>query len=281
MTTQSPQEQKVENSITQPLPTDSSIKNTGMSISSRVKTKPINTPAITPRHTNGQPSETTNFKRQHNSSSLTLSSSLSDGEANVFEMPGVNESKLRLINNTKSSPASSPTKAKKSKKQSKKSAKKSRKDKDTSAPKKDPAKSAQRKLARALVLERVRKDSLTTSSDEEHCLTPSETGSSKLSSSLSSCDTIAHQESEEDFVMDTEKLKLQLKKIIHAKKPPAQFVTPGTSTVFHEVSKVVYIVLCVCVCVRVRVLCVVCVYIIHKFCELCGVFVYVCIYLCV
>ncbi len=231
MAMHSPLELKVEDSTTQTLPTDSSTKR--IPKSTVVRTRPINTPgpANTPRHSNGHSSETAHFKRRQNSSSLTLSSSLSDGEANVFEMQGVNKS-----NPTKSSPASSPTNAKKSKKQSNKSGKKSRKDKDTSVPKKDPAKSAQRKLARALVLQRIRNDSLTTSSDEEHCLTPTEIGSSKLSSSLSSCDAQTHQESEEDLIIDTEKLKLRLQKIIQAKHPPAQFVTPGTSTVFHKVS---------------------------------------------
>lgn len=177
-------------------------------------------------------------RRQRNSGSLTLSSSLSEGEALSSE--GVNVSKRESPAasspmSSSASPSASPTKGKK--KQAKKSKKSRKKDKSQST-KKDPGKVSQRKLARALVLERIRNDSLTTSSDEEHCLTPTIT--SDLSGSVSSSDAFTAapvcQESEEEL-MDTAKVKVRLQKIILSKKPPAQFVTPATSPVFHEVGE--------------------------------------------
>ena len=171
-------------------------------------------------------------RRQRLSSSLTLSSSYSDGEVNNSEGPTAKKESSLATDTT-----SSPVKGKKSSKKSSKKSKKSRKkDKETGTAKKESSKSAQRKLARALVLERIRNDSLTTSSDEEHCLTPIENGS--LSRSLSSGDSgLVFQGSEEDLVagIDTDKLKLRLQKIIQAKKPPTHFVTPATSVLFHEV----------------------------------------------
>ena len=177
-------------------------------------------------------------KRKRNSGSLTLSSSLSEGEAPSSEGANVSNRESPAASSPRSSfasPSASPTKGKK--KEAKKSKKSRKKDKTQSA-KKNPTKVSQRKLARALVLERIRNDSLTTSSDEEHCLTP--TIASDLSGSVSSSDAftaaLGCQESEEEL-LDPTKVKVRLQKLILSKKPPAQFVTPATIPVFHEVGE--------------------------------------------
>lgn len=171
-------------------------------------------------------------RRQRNNDSLTLSSSFSEGDTPNSD--GSNGAKIEAQAETSCkpsvSPSASPTKGKKKKT---KKAKKSRKGDKVEMASKGSGRVSQRKLARALVLERIRNDSLTTSSDEEHCLTAS--GTEGLFDSLSVSDIVLPCQESEEESLDTDKIKTRLQRIIMLKKPPAQFVTPATSPVFHEV----------------------------------------------
>ena len=186
-------------------------------------------------------------ERQRSTDSFTFSSSPSEGEAPTSS-EGTSQgedqrTKVSIGNHGKSSKpqpsSSSAGKSKKSsKKQSKKSKKSQKKDKGhgggQSSSTDQQARSKRISKRRAYVLERIRSDSLT-SSDEEHCLASSET-SSGTDSGMSS---LLHQDSileeGESGVVDIEKLKQHLQRRIMAKKPPAQFETPATHPVFHEV----------------------------------------------
>ena len=186
--------------------------------------------------------EANGVERQRSTDSFTLSSSPSEGEAPTSS-EGASQNEDQRAGGGKGSKihltSSSSSKNKKSsKKQSKKAKKSQKRDKNQggqSSSMDQKARSKKISKRREYVLERIRSDSLT-SSDEEHCLVSSEMNSSVDSGTSS---LLQHQDSiledGESAVVDVEKLKLHLQRRIMAKKPPAQFETPSTQPVFHEV----------------------------------------------
>ena len=177
-------------------------------------------------------------ERQRSSDSFTLSSSPSEGEGPTSsEGHGDEQSRSSGTKDNRSSQSSQKGK-KSSKKQAKKAKRSNKKDKgqggqSSSADQQSRSKKISKR--RAYVLERIRRDSLT-SSDDEHSL-----GSSDVSSSTDSGrSSLLHQDSiledGESAIIDVEKVKLHLQRRILAKKPPSQFDTPSTQPLFHEVS---------------------------------------------
>ncbi len=156
-------------------------------------------------------------QRQRSSDSLTLSSSYSDDD---LLSPGCSGDQRDLKKD-----ATSTSRGKKSKKQSKKSKKSKKSEKTQSSQSSGRSPSSQRR--RAYVLQRIRNDSLNTSSDEEHSLT--------LSSDAAVSNSALPEMPTKETVFDAEKVKEHIHERVLSKKPPAQFDTPATDPIFHEV----------------------------------------------
>ena len=168
----------------------------------------------------------TTSKRQRSSDSLTLSSSVSDGEVASSDETGIQ---------IKDPSSPKGTKSKKKPKKSKKS--KSRKKEDPQ-PRQSTERSSSSQKRRAYVLQRIRSDSLNTSSDEEHSLTSSITNTTSPDSVVNMGTSGDQSDGKGNkIVQDTEKMKVYLQKRILSKKPPAPFETPATDPIFHEVRK--------------------------------------------
>lgn len=161
----------------------------------------------------GQP-KTTPILRQRTSDSLTLSSSVSDGEGTSSEgasCSGDQES------GKKTAKKGSGGKSKKQAKKLKKSQQKK--------PSKEKAEKHQKR--RAHIIQRIRSDSFNTSSDEEN--------------SLAACVIAVETESGGGAVVDTKKVQDDLQRMILSKKPPSYYETPATDPIYHEVCVHVYI----------------------------------------
>jgi len=163
-------------------------------------------------------------KRERSSDSLTLSSSYSDNDT----PNGVQ--KTALVSTHKSSHHS----GKKSGKRSKKPKQAHKNESAQSKENKNKERSLASQRRRAHVLERIRRDSWNTSSDEDNSLTPATDVSSPLDSSTSS--TLFTDEGSKNVLVDVERVRADLQRRILSKKPPAHFETPATDPVFHEVN---------------------------------------------
>lgn len=163
--------------------------------------------------------ETVCSSRQRSSDSLTLSSSISDSEVTSSEGTSCSGEQTKAK-------ASSAGAGKKSKKQAKKS-KKSQKSQPPGKPSKERSEKSLRR--RAHVIQRIRNDSWNTSSDEDNSLT--------LLTESSSAETAFPGVAEErrGEAIDVKIVKADLQKRILSKKPPAQFETPDTEPIYHEV----------------------------------------------
>lgn len=172
------------------------------------------------------------IRRQRSEDSFTLSSSLSEGDVSL-EQSGGPDAQI---------PSSKPPPGNKGKKATtKKHAKKPKKSKKGNDKKQkaqggqvdDKGASTQSKgqKRRPLQLQRLRSDSLTTSSDEEH--TP------ELARRLPAMDEEVFSPvtptMETSVVVDVERLKSQLQQKIKSRKPPSSFETPATEPIFHQV----------------------------------------------
>lgn len=185
--------------------------------------------------------------RQRSSDSLTLSSSHSEGEVSsegTSQSSGSGNSRERESGGKGAGGGGMGGGAKKKSggKQGKKS-KKGKKQKEDPTVTRERSERSQRR--RAHVLQRIRQDSLNTSSDEENSLTsvldlpsldptldPSHHQATGLPTPGS--DSPSTRESSEG-VRDVQKVKAELRRRILSKKPPAHFETPATDPVFHDV----------------------------------------------
>ncbi len=113
--------------------------------------------------------------------------------------------------------------------------------------KKKPERSLASQKRRAHVLQRIRQDSLNTSSDEENSLTspglppdtqtpPEDLTGGGSGGVMETSSTTSLGSEKEASSMDRESVKMSLQKRILLKKPPARFETPATDPIFHEVS---------------------------------------------
>ena len=178
--------------------------------------------------------------RQRSSDSLTLSSSYSESEITSSEGTSPSSSSTGVQGGAKkgvaktSSSGSGGGGGKKGGKQAKKS--KKAKKKEQTVPKERSERSQRR---RAHVLQRIRQDSLNTSSDEENSLTPLTDLPSPFDPSFPGGMAGSISPVKEGMVevfRDPEKVMADLQKRILSKKPPSHFETPATDPVFHDVS---------------------------------------------
>lgn len=203
---------------------------------------------------NGRNEVTT--QRQRSSDSLTLSSSLSDGDMPSSDgTTGCSGDQAEQTSTSKgTSNRGGGGHGGKSKKQGGKKSKKSRKKEQSSPVKKERSLASQKR--RAYVLQRIRSDSLNTSSDEENSLSSSG-DTTNITTTTTSDDTTPDTNgnskgpphpllslsgpggrspsSGNKGTVDVEAMKAELKRRIMSKKPPAHFETPATEPVFHEV----------------------------------------------
>ena len=146
---------------------------------------------------------------------------------------GNSEDQHDADSNTKVSAAEKKSKSKKKGRKSKKVNKKESNQSSLSSQSKERSQASQRK--RAHILQRIRRDSLNTSSDEEHSLSSNSSDTfltagacaEHAQTDLTKEDSNAHR--------SVEDIKEELKKRIFSKKPPAYFETPGTDPIYHEV----------------------------------------------
>ena len=129
---------------------------------------------------------------------------------------------------------------KKSKRKGRKSKKTTKKEQAQSSIQ-STSKSQASKRRRAHILQRIRSDSLNTSSDEERQL--SSTSSDSLLAGVVTSDSVFVDSPRTDSakddgnsLRDAGEVKKELKRRIISKKPPAYFETPGTDPIFHDVS---------------------------------------------
>lgn len=130
-------------------------------------------------------------------------------------------------------------KGKKSKKKGRKSKNSTKKEQSLSSTQ-SAGRSQASKRRRAHILQRIRSDSLNTSSDEEHLL--SCTSSDSLLAAAAASDSVFVDSAWTDSSKDdgsaprnTDEVKEELKRRIFSKKPPTYFETPGMDPIFHEV----------------------------------------------
>lgn len=188
--------------------------------------------------------------RQRSSDSLTLSSSYSEGEATSSEGPtpstaqGSGPGQARAPGAAK--PPSSGKKSGKHSKKSKKGKKKDQQAQGKGGEKGGHQRSPASQRRRAHVLQRIRQDSLNTSSDEENSLTPLvDLPSPLLDPTFPVAGEVAGAGAglvggaspvkEGVEVWDQERVRGDLQRRILSKKPPAHFETPATDPIFHEV----------------------------------------------
>lgn len=162
--------------------------------------------------------------RQRTSDSLTLSSSVSDSEVTSSEGANCGGEQTNESRNTKKPSTGT---GRKSKKQAK--SKKTKKSQKKSQPQPSKEKTEKSLRRRAYMMQRIRNDSWNTSSDEENSLTPLTESSSETA--------FPELAGEKGEAVDTEKVKADLQKRILSKKPPAQFETPATAPIYHEVRR--------------------------------------------
>lgn len=178
-------------------------------------------------------------QRQRSSDSLTLSSSYSDGEVTSSE--GASGSSTGAQGGgAKKGVAKTAGPGSKAGKKSNKQTKKAKKVKKKEQSVKERSEKSQRR--RAHVLQRIRKDSLNTSSDEENSLTPVIDLPSPVDRNFPTglAESSSPEKEYPGDVRDPEKVRVDLKRRILSKKPPAHFETPATEPVFHDVSDYQY-----------------------------------------
>lgn len=176
-----------------------------------------------------EPEQVSVNQGERSSDSLTLSSSFSDGSSSC------SGDQLETPKGSARTPSSGSSTAKKSSKQSKKSKKSRKKEQTHSKEKTERSLASQRRKAH--VLQRIRMDSLNTSSDEENSLTPLTNLLSPVESSefVAMSSSVSSGKEAGEVALDAESVKLDLQRRIMSKKPPAHFETPATDPVFHEV----------------------------------------------
>jgi len=191
--------------------------------------------------------------RNHNSSSFSDGDVPTSPEGATSSLSGTGEDTQEKRDckwaATPDIPTFSSSKGKKSKKKGRKTKKSGKKEptgqSSSSASSQSKERSEASKRRRAHVLQRIRRDSWNTSSDEDHTLS-----SNNSSESLSQCDSVFLESSQttdlkkedQNAQCSVDHIKEHLRKRIFSKKPPTYFETPATDPIYHEASFVVVVV---------------------------------------